>query len=96
MIFIHPEADDELTKAARHYKLEAGSALANAFLNEYERILALIESFPDMGSPTKNGYRRYVMKRFPYSVHYYQRGSDIQVFALSHHSRRPNYWRQRS
>jgi plasmid stabilization system protein ParE len=96
ILTINPAAIDELTQAARHYKLEAGAALANAFLNEYERILKLIVDFPDMGSPTAQGHRRYVMKRFPYSVHYIKRQAEIQVYAISHHSRRPHYWRGRT
>ncbi|MBI3775205.1 MAG: hypothetical protein HY273_06575 [Gammaproteobacteria bacterium] len=43
----------------------------------------------------RNGKRRYVMQRFPYSLIYTVSSEEIRILAVAHHSRRPGYWQGR-
>ena len=36
-----------------------------------------------------------VVVGFPYDLVYWQRHEVVEVIALAHHRRRPNYWRDR-
>ena len=51
--------------------------------------------FPDTGSPHKFGTRRVFPKKFPFSVVYPVRESEVYVLALAPFRRKPNYWSAR-
>lgn len=48
-------------------------------------------AWPRYGSRT----RRYVFPRYPFSLVYLVRGTEIEVVAVAHGRRRPGYWRSR-
>ena len=89
---VSPEADRELTESARYYGREGGTELGRAFIEEYERVLALVCARPGIGVRWGKGRRRFPMRKFPYSVIYYVRGEELRVVALAHQRRRPEYW----
>lgn len=89
------QALEEAEQAARWYA-ERSSAAAAAFLAELERALAAIEHAPASWPPFDHGTRRYLLKRFPYSVVYRCRDEKITVLAVAHAHRRPGYWRERT
>lgn len=91
---VSPEADRELTEGALFYASEGNGKVALAFIAEYERVLELC-THPQLGTPWKNGRRRFPIRRFPYSVIYYVRGEEIRVVALAHHRRKLGYWAAR-
>jgi plasmid stabilization system protein ParE len=93
---LHPEAEDDLREAAQHYRDQAGSALALAFLAEFEHAVALLLEHPKLGAQWISSKRRLVMRRFPYSVVYLETPDQIQVLAVAHQSRKPGYWRKRT
>ncbi len=39
--------------------------------------------------------RRYIVPRFPYLVYYRTQDERIDVFAIAHQSRKPDYWLER-
>lgn len=45
----HPEAEEELLHSIRYYESKA-EGLGAEFLDEVEKTLALIQSFPDLGT----------------------------------------------
>jgi hypothetical protein len=47
---LHRGAEGDLTEAFRFYRREAGNGLARRFLDEFERLINLIESFPILGA----------------------------------------------
>jgi len=46
---LHPGAAEDLAQAARFYRREGGRALAARFLDEFERVAALLHRSPEHG-----------------------------------------------
>jgi plasmid stabilization system protein ParE len=67
---LHRGAEADLLETARFYRHEGGAKLASRFLNEFERIAALLEQYPGLGTPTSDGRRVHPLRDFPYSVIY--------------------------
>jgi plasmid stabilization system protein ParE len=92
----HPGARRDLDTAVNWYIAEAGSPTAARFLDEVERLKAVIVEYPHLGTPARSGARSLIFRSFPYSLVYRVRGDTIQVIAFAHHSRRPDYWTGRT
>ena len=92
---LHPEAQKDLREAARFYREQAGTALSQSFLAEFEHAVELLMQHPRLGAVWRHGKRRLVTRRFPFSVIYTIAGDHIRILAVAHHSRRPSYWRGR-
>lgn len=94
--WIHPEAEAELEEAALYLAQHASPALAEAFLLEYERVLALLVENQQCGPHSDHGMRLYHLSRFPYTVFYEEDSSaGPQVYAVAPQARNPGYWLQR-
>ena len=39
--------------------------------------------------------RYYILRRFPYTIHYEVAGTEVIVLAVAHQRRRPGYWQDR-
>ena len=52
-------------------------------------------AFPLTGSPASKSTRRVFVKNFPFAVVYRLDAEGIVVFAVAHHSRKPEYWQPR-
>ena len=89
-----PEAVWELEEAFERY-LERSPRAAEAFLRETERAFALIAGSPRLWPRFDKGTRRYVLRKFPYSILYRDRENQVEVVAVAHHKRRPRYWYRR-
>ncbi len=93
---LHPEAEADLRDAAEFYRERAGNSLSQSLLAEFEQSVNILLQHPGLGSPWRSGgRRRYLMKRFPYSIVYTVSGEELRILAAAHHSRRPGYWRGR-
>ena len=88
-------AKRELFAAARWYE-DKRLGLGDDLLGEVVASLRRLETFPQAGSPTAGGYRRCIVRRFPYSLIYRHFGNRIIVVAVAHHKRRPRYWLPRA
>jgi len=94
--YLHPDAEQDLREAAEFYQKRAGSDLALAFISEFEYSIGLLLAHPALGALWRNDRRRFIMRRFPYSLIYNVEDQQIRVLAVAHHSRRPVYWRDRN
>jgi len=93
--WLHPETQEDLREAAEFYREQAGTALSQSFLVEFEHCVGLLLQYPRLGAIWRHGKRRLVTRRFPFSVIYTVVGDQVRILAVAHHSRRPSYWRGR-
>jgi toxin ParE1/3/4 len=90
---IHAEATFDLRLAARWYEQQRhglGAELVLAVDDAIATIVAAPQRWPVFA-----GARRYIVRRFPFSVIYRVVDERIQIVAVAHHSRRPTYWGRR-
>lgn len=88
----HPAAEAEHLESVAYFESKR-PGLGASYLAEFEKTLARackspqrypIEIDPDV--------RRIRMDRFPYAVLYREASDTVQVLAVAHHRRRPQYW----
>lgn len=92
----HRGAERDLADAFRFYRHEGGNRLAGRFLEAFERVMQLLEAFPDLGKPTGENRRTYPFSGFPYSVIYRHVNGDIRVLVVRHQHRDPAHGDERS
>ena len=88
------EALEEAEEAARWYA-ERSETAAVAFAEELDAAIGQIELMPTAWPPYAYTTRRYLLRRFPYSVVYRVDANQVTVIAVAHAHRRPGYWRSR-
>ena len=96
IILLHPEAESEMAAAAKYYETQRPT-LGFDFLTEasraFDTVAASSEAWPSWpGVPQHLGLRRFVLPRFPFAIAFRTTESYIDVYALAHFRRRPNYW----
>ncbi|HRC88196.1 MAG TPA: type II toxin-antitoxin system RelE/ParE family toxin [Thermoanaerobaculia bacterium] len=94
--WLHEAAEAELGEAALFYAEHASPAIAHTFLDEFERVLDVLQSNQALGTRQPGGLRTYPLRRFPYSI-VFREDEDLgpQIYAVAHQRRRPGYWTQR-
>ncbi len=90
-ISLHRLARSEFLKALSYYR-ELDVITARRFLDFYEQALTEITLNPAASEVLIDNIRRKLVRKFPYSIFYYQRDKIIRVVAVAHQSRRPFYW----
>ena len=90
----HDAARVELLNEIRYYAI-ISPKLGERLANEIEQATQLASEFPDVGLPYKYGTRRVIPKKFPFSVVYVIRESEVYVLALAPFARKPGYWHTR-
>jgi plasmid stabilization system protein ParE len=88
---LHRGAEQDLAEAFRFYQREGGNGLARRFLDEFARIIKILEEFPDIGKPTAESRRSFSFSGFPYSVICRYVNSEIRVLVVRHQNRDPVY-----
>lgn len=95
---IGKDAKAEMTAASRWYEGQR-LGLGRDFVRMVDRAFARIERSPQVGSPLPGvpdrEIRRILVPRFPYHVIYIELPDRVQVLALAHQRRGPDYWRSR-
>lgn len=90
-LLFHPAAVVELEEAHAWYAERSASA-AERFLTEVWHGLAEIAAAPERWSPYRVGTRRYLLRRFPYSLVYEVAEGRPRLLAIAHDRRRTAYW----
>jgi toxin ParE1/3/4 len=87
-----------MAAASRWYD-HAQTGLGSNFLHMVDRAIERIERTPQSGSPVPGikdaAIRRVSVRRFPYYVVYIVLPDRVQVLAVAHQRRRPQYWMER-
>ena len=65
------------------------------FLDGVQRLIDLVREHPKLGQSVGGGFRRAVLRRFPFSLIYSEEPTEIVIIAVAHQKRRPGYWRER-
>jgi toxin ParE1/3/4 len=93
-LLVEEEAELELFGSVAFYE-ERMPGLGLDFEAATRRALKIIASAPERGPVGKHGTQRYVMRRFPFIVHYLDKPDKIWIVAFAHTSRKPGYWKAR-
>jgi plasmid stabilization system protein ParE len=94
VVDVLPQAVDEAREARNHYRSKSPT-VEEAFRQEIERAVALIQGHPETWPTYVHGTRRFVLHRFPYSLVYRTDGTSSLIVAIAHAKRKPGYWRSR-
>jgi toxin ParE1/3/4 len=96
------EAEAELDEGTERYLAEGldhgvdhAWELAERFVDEVERSMALIAERPTLYAEVEPGVRQVLLHKFPYSLLYTVESDHVFVLAVMHQSRSPGYWRGR-
>jgi plasmid stabilization system protein ParE len=89
-----PPAEEEMIEAALNYEA-AASTLGDDFLDDIQFAIRSIREHPNLGVEIAYGFRRALVRRFPFSVIYFIEPGNVVVVAVAHQSRSPEYWKGR-
>jgi plasmid stabilization system protein ParE len=89
-----PLAEEEMTEAALFYEV-ANPGLGDDFLNDVQHAIDAVRERPEIGSNVGYGFRRVLIRRFPFSIIYANERHQILVVAIAHQRRGPGYWKER-
>jgi plasmid stabilization system protein ParE len=90
----HEEASAEYEAAFDWYYARSVMA-ASKFAEELTRAIGIVAEAPRRWPDGIHGTRKFLLRRFPFSVVYRELPSVIQVLAIAHGRRRPGYWKER-
>lgn len=90
----HPEAEVEFIEAAAYYEGQV-SGLGERFQVEIRRIVELLVSQSQLGTPVDPNLRKFILTRFPFTLYYSVTADVLYIEAVAHQSRRPGYWKER-
>ena len=90
----HPLAEMEMNEAAEYYETRE-KGLGEAFIDEIERVLNLVQRNPESARVILKSIRRKILWRFPYSLLCSIDSDSIRILAIANQKRRPFYWRGR-
>lgn len=95
LVRLQPGAKQDLREAVEWYRARDAD-LANRFLDEVYKILALLERFPNIGGPVYGiddaDVRQLPVNNFPYQVVFRRQEHRTMVVAITHERKRPGYW----
>ncbi|MGC9951443.1 MAG: type II toxin-antitoxin system RelE/ParE family toxin [Bryobacteraceae bacterium] len=87
-LVLAPEAELDISEGRRGGRGEE-------FLSSVDACLESIRRGPEMYPVVHEGYRRSLIRRFPYAVFYERSEATVTIYAVFHTSRDPDKWRQR-
>jgi plasmid stabilization system protein ParE len=91
---IHLDAEREL-RAAFLWYLDRNVLVAEAFQSEVAHAIQIVAEDPNRWPKLTKSLRLYVFPRFPFTMVYRTRTKYVEVIAIAHQKRKPEYWRSR-
>lgn len=93
-LFFAPEAEQDVAEAYVWYEGRR-AGLGEEFLSSVDACLETIRRQPEMYPIVLDGYRRSLIRRFPYAVFFEHTENRVTIYAVFHTARDPNKWRHR-
>lgn len=96
IVVLRPEAEADVAAGHKYYD-EAEPDLAQQFVDELDRLLLRLSTFPRSAQPVQ-GYgtvRRALMRRFPFAVLYVVGDDGTTVLRVIHTARSAQEWPER-
>lgn len=93
-IRLHPDAEREL-RAAFLWYLDRNALVAEGFQSEVAHAIRVVAESPERWPKLNESIRRYVFPRFPFTLVYRSKQGYVEVIAIAHQKRKPEYWRSR-
>ena len=88
----HPAAEAEHLESVAYFESKR-PGLGATYLAEFERAMNIVCEAPHRYPVEKQpDVRRVRMKRFPFAVMFRESSGTVQVLAVAHSRRRPQYW----
>jgi len=91
--FLEP-AHLEYKDAIDFYNLQ-NKGLGDKFVIEIDRTISIIKNYPKSFTGYTKHTRKAVVNIFPYNIIYSIHKNFIQILAIAHQHRKPNYWLDR-
>ena len=93
-LIVEEAAELELIGSVAFYD-ERKTGLGLDFAAAARQALNTIAAAPARWPIGKHGTRRYIMRRFPFVIHYIDMPDKLWIVAFAHAKRRPGYWTER-
>ena len=90
---IRASALEDMLAAVLWYS-EHAPGREETLLVEIDRALNVVLEAPGRWALFESGTRRFILRKFPYSIIYRVSDVSVTVIAFSHHKREPGYWRE--
>lgn len=90
----HPAAVAEAEEVSRWYRKRSKVAAAR-FVEEFKLTVRKILKTPERWQESSTGTRRAKLPCFPFFIVYRVVGVRVEVIAIAHGHRRPEYWKDR-
>ncbi|PKL30390.1 MAG: hypothetical protein CVV45_17745 [Spirochaetae bacterium HGW-Spirochaetae-10] len=87
-------ADREFTEAIKYYRIRSSRAARN-FVEEFDRCLTYVCTFPEGSTVREKLVQSKSLHRYPYNILYMLHDDIVYIVAVAHHSRHPGYWKDR-
>jgi plasmid stabilization system protein ParE len=93
-VVVQPEAEQETDEAVAWYE-EREPGLGLRLLHDLDVAYAAIARRPELFPPVGAGFRRALLRTFPYAVFFELDGDMVVVHSVFHCSRKPSIWKSR-
>ncbi len=94
-VYFHPHAVDEMNHASAWYEKQQ-KGLGKRFLAAVQDCIQKIGINPASYPEVCPHFRRGIVHRFPFAVVYKTSRNHIEIYAVMHLHREPEYWRYRA
>ncbi|MCD6293155.1 MAG: type II toxin-antitoxin system RelE/ParE family toxin [Deltaproteobacteria bacterium] len=89
---LHPAAAAEHLESVAYYESKR-PGIGALYLAEFEQVMAAVcESSQRYPVARKPDVRLARMKKFPFTILFRESAGSVQILAVAHHRRRPQYW----
>ncbi len=93
-IIFHPDTAHEIKGSYEWYQNQA-EGLGENFIEELESAYEAIAELPETWPKFTKNCRRFLLRKFPFSIIYQLDNDAVFVLAIMHNSRKPGYWEGR-